>query len=110
TRTSSARVGGQSMNVLVLTTTFPPEVRSAALLMWELAESLVGRGHRVTVITAPPEGSHGRRIGPLQLPYVEERSGVRVIRIPTIAPSPPPCSAACDRFSMRSPTSSPPCG
>jgi len=68
------------MNVLVLTTTFPPEVRSAALLMWELAESLVGRGHRVTVITAPPEGSHGRRIGPLQLPYVEERSGVRVIR------------------------------
>jgi len=73
------------MNVLVLTTTFPPEVRSAALLMWELAESLVGRGHRVTVITAPPEGSHGRRIGPLQLPYVEERSGVRVIRIPTLA-------------------------
>jgi glycosyltransferase involved in cell wall biosynthesis len=74
------------MNVLVLTTTFPPEVRSAALLMWELAESMVRRGHKVTVITAPPEeGGEGRRIGPVCLPYVEDRSGVRVVRVPTLA-------------------------
>ena len=74
------------MNVLVLTTTFPPEVRSAALLMAELSESMVRRGHRVTVITSPPEdGGEGRRIGPIRLPYVEDRSGVRVIRVPTLA-------------------------
>ncbi len=45
------------MNILMLTTVFPPEVRSAALLMGELAESLAHRGHRVTVITSVAEGT-----------------------------------------------------
>jgi glycosyltransferase involved in cell wall biosynthesis len=71
------------MNVLMMTTTFPPEVRSAALLMWELAESFVGRGHEVTVITAMAEGD--RRKGSFFSPVVEKRSGVRVIRIPNLA-------------------------
>ena len=51
------------MNVLMLTTVFPPEVRSAALLMGELAESLAQRGHRVTVITAAPAGAARRGLG-----------------------------------------------
>ena len=71
------------MNVLVMTTTFPPETRSAALLMWELAESLVRRGHQVTVITAMAEGTP--RKGSLFSPVVEERSGVRILRIPNLA-------------------------
>ena len=66
------------MNVLLLTTVYPPEVRSAALLMAELAESLARRGHRVTVITGPQQGST-----PI-VPRVDERGGVRVIRVPTL--------------------------
>jgi glycosyltransferase involved in cell wall biosynthesis len=71
------------MNVLLLSTVFPPEVRSAAVLMGELAESLVHLGHRVTVITAAPEGTIRPRKG--SLVAVEERAGVRVIRIPNLA-------------------------
>lgn len=71
------------MNVLLMTTTFPPEVRSAALLMSELAESLSRRGHQVTVITAMAEGD--TRKASLFAPIVEDRDGVRVIRIPNLA-------------------------
>jgi len=70
------------MNVLLLTAEFPPEIRSAALLMGELAGSMARRGHRVTVITAAPPGA---RNGSLFSPAVEERDGVRVLRIRTLA-------------------------
>lgn len=73
------------MNVLLLTTTFPPEIRSAALLMQELAESLAQRGHRVTVITGKvEEGAKGSKSGVLST-VVEERAGVRVVRVPNFA-------------------------
>jgi colanic acid biosynthesis glycosyl transferase WcaI len=70
------------MNILLLTTEFPPEIRSAALLMAELASSMARRGHRVTVITAAPPDA---RKGSLFSPAVEERDGVRVVRVPTLA-------------------------
>lgn len=73
------------MNVLLLTTTFPPEIRSAALLMQELAESLAQRGHRVTVITGKvEEGAKGSKSGVLAT-VLEERAGVRVVRVPNFA-------------------------
>lgn len=64
------------MKILLLANMFPPEIRSAARLMWELAESLVGRGHRVTVVTS---ARGGRPRG------VEMLSGLRVVRVPTLA-------------------------
>ena len=64
------------MKILLLANMFPPEIRSAARLMSELAESLVGRGHRVTVVTS---ARGGRPRG------VEMLSGVRVVRVPTLA-------------------------
>src|SRR5438132_14247107 len=73
------------MNVLMLTTVFPPEVRSAALLMGELAESLAHRGHRVTVITSVAEGTARPRKTSFLGIFVEDRCGVRVIRIPNFA-------------------------
>ena len=73
------------MNILMLTTVFPPEVRSAALLMGELAESLAHRGHRVTVITSAAEGAVRPRKTSLLGIFVEDRCGVRVIRIPNFA-------------------------
>jgi glycosyltransferase involved in cell wall biosynthesis len=43
------------MNVLILTEAFPPEIRSASHLLYELAESLVAKGYKVTVITRFPK-------------------------------------------------------
>jgi glycosyltransferase involved in cell wall biosynthesis len=73
------------MNVLLLTTTYPPEIRSAALLMQELAESLAQRGHRVTVITGKVDEGPERTKGAFLSAQAEERSGVRVIRVPNFA-------------------------
>ena len=42
------------MNILILTEAFPPEIRSASHLLYELAESLVAKGFKVTVITRFP--------------------------------------------------------
>lgn len=64
------------MHVMIMTAVFPPEIRSAAQLMCELSETLVRRGHFVTVLTSKSKGL---------LPSVSEHRGVRVIRIPTLA-------------------------
>ena len=72
------------MNVLLLANEFPPEVRSAALLMGELADTLSERGHQVTVITALDPDDE-RRKGRFWKPVEEQRGSVRVLRIPTFA-------------------------
>ena len=43
------------MNILILTEAFPPEIRSASHLLYELAQSLVEKGFKVTVITRFPK-------------------------------------------------------
>ena len=43
------------MNILILTEAFPPEIRSASHLLYELAESLVEKGSKVTVVTRFPK-------------------------------------------------------
>ena len=42
------------MNILLLTDSYPPEIRSASVLMQELAEGLAVRGHDVSVVTLRP--------------------------------------------------------
>ena len=73
------------MNVLLLTAEFPPEVRSAALLMGELADTLAERGHNVTVITALEANDPRRKETSWLKPVEEQRGSVRVLRIPTLA-------------------------
>ena len=43
------------MKVMLITDSYPPEIRSAAQLMKELAEELVERNHAVTVLTTWPQ-------------------------------------------------------
>jgi len=70
------------MKILLITDSYPPEVRSAAQLMADLAEGLAERGHAVTVVTTlpaynlPPEAD--------AVPNDEERDGVRVVRVATL--------------------------
>ena len=42
------------MKILILTNYFPPEIGGAAHLFYELAASLVQRGHQVTIVTGFP--------------------------------------------------------
>ena len=42
------------MNILIITNYFPPEIRSASHLFYELSESFVEKGHKVTVVTGFP--------------------------------------------------------
>lgn len=73
------------MHVLILTTVYPPEVRSASQIMFELSETLKNRGHEVTVITAIPEADSGEKSSFLGRFYRKEvQDGVRLIRISTI--------------------------
>jgi len=43
------------LKILLVTDSYPPEIRSASNLMLDLAEELYHRKHQVTVITTWPE-------------------------------------------------------
>ena len=72
------------MELMLITDSYPPEVRSAAQLMKELAEELVFRGHKVTVLTTWPLYNIAENE---KLDHVEPTSienGVNVQRIKTL--------------------------
>ena len=54
------------MNILLVTDSYPPEIRSASHLMLELAEELHNRNHQVTVITTWPEYNLDQDVDPRQ--------------------------------------------
>jgi len=43
------------MNILILTDSFPPEIKSSANLLFELSEDLAESGHQITVVTGFPK-------------------------------------------------------
>lgn len=71
------------MHVLILTQYFPPEIGSGPHLPYELGETLVQRGHRVTVVTGFPRYN----VPVMPAPYRrrlfrrEEVAGMTVLRI-----------------------------
>lgn len=70
-------------HILVVTDSYPPEVRSAAQLMKDMAEGLGENGYKVSVITSYPKynlaGGEEKTF-----PKVREENGVRVIRVKTL--------------------------
>lgn len=73
------------MHILILTTVFPPEVRSAAQIMFELAETLSMRGHKVTVLTSIPEKQPDEKRNPIQNFFYRKQMGnIQVIGISTL--------------------------
>jgi len=70
------------MRILIITDSYPPEVRSAAELMAGLAEGLHEKGHEVTVATTFPTYNLA---GPVKkLPRDRVENGVRVLRVKTL--------------------------
>lgn len=73
------------MRILILTTVFPPEVRSAAQIMFELAETFKDRGHHVTVLTSIPAREEGeKRTFFENFFYKRNVSGINVIGVSTL--------------------------
>ncbi len=71
------------MKILLFTDSYPPEIRSAAILMQELAQGLAGRGHAVWVCTLKPRynlaGAASRCQG--QIHSFSRENGVRILRL-----------------------------
>ena len=64
------------MNILLVTDSYPPEIRSASHLMLELAQELSQRGHQVTVITTWPEYNLDQDATPREFNESESEAGV----------------------------------
>ncbi len=72
------------MHIVLVAICYPPEVRSISIMLRELAEELVARGHRVTVLAPWPRyhlsaDARARHFEPVMV-----ENGVRVIRIRTL--------------------------
>lgn len=70
------------MHVVALNQFYAPHPSATSQLLTELAEGLVRRGHRVTVVTSGPRFASSFR-GPSSARQESELGGVRVIRIPS---------------------------
>jgi glycosyltransferase involved in cell wall biosynthesis len=69
------------MRFLIITDSYPPEVRSASHLMRDLADALAKRGNEVSVVTSYPYHNLSGEIGRLEK---DSREGnVRVVRVKT---------------------------
>ena len=72
------------MKILLVTDSYPPEIRSASHLMLELAEELRSRGHQITVMTTWPEYNLDQDSTPRQISELEDEAGIQVLRIKTL--------------------------
>ena len=72
------------MNILLVTDSYPPEIRSASHLMLELAQELCARGHQVTVMTTWPEYNLDQNVAMLAFQEAELEDGIRVLRVKTL--------------------------
>ena len=69
-------------HLCLITEAYPPEIRSASVLMQDLANELVASGHNVTVLTTMPRYNLARHEDPPPRRAVE--GSVRVVRIPSV--------------------------
>ena len=72
------------MNILLVTDSYPPEIRSSSHLMLELAQELRLRGHELTVITTWPEYNLDSDQEEREFTEKDEEQGVTVFRIKTL--------------------------
>ena len=71
------------MRILLLTSFYPPEIRSISTMMQELAEGLAERGHIVTVITPFPEDNIPDETKNHVFLEITKEKQVRVVRAKT---------------------------
>lgn len=72
------------MKILLVTDSYPPEIRSASHLMLELAQELQHRGNQVTVITTWPEYNLDAGEEKKTFNEIEVEGHITVIRVKTL--------------------------
>ncbi len=70
-------------NILIITDSYPPEIRSAAQLMKDLADGLRDKGYNVFVATSYPKYNLADSEKSV-LPEIADENGVKVLRIKTL--------------------------
>ena len=70
-------------NILIITDSYPPEIRSAAQLMKDLADGLRGRGYNIWVATSYPKYNLVTSEN-IIWPKVTDENGAKVLRINTL--------------------------
>lgn len=70
-------------NILIITDSYPPEIRSAAELMKDLADGLRDKGHNVFVATSYPKYNLADSES-IIWPKISNENGVKVLRIKTL--------------------------
>ncbi len=71
------------MKILLLTDSYPPEIRSASHLMYELAHGLKNRGHDIAVATTMPQYNLTKEHVSVEYKNIMVEDGVTVIRVKT---------------------------
>jgi len=71
------------MNIVLITDSYPPEIRSVSLMMKELAEDLVSKGHSVTVVTYWPRYNLSANSRTIEFKDLSIENSVRIIRVKT---------------------------
>ena len=69
--------------ILIITDSYPPEIRSAAQLMKDLADGLRDKGHNVFVATSYPKYNLTDSEN-TTWPEITDENGVKVLRIKTL--------------------------
>ncbi len=72
------------MNILLVTDSYPPEIRSASHLMQELAEGLRDRGHKITVATSYPSYNLTDELKGKVFPEYAREDNINIIRVKTL--------------------------
>ena len=72
------------MKILLVTDSYPPEIRSASHLMEDLALFLVGKGYHVTVVTSWPQYNLSAQARDQKFETISVESGVTVLRVNTL--------------------------
>ena len=70
-------------NILIISDSYPPEIRSAAQLMKDLADGLYKRGHNVWVATSYPKYNLVDSEASIW-PKIKDENGIKVLRINTL--------------------------
>ena len=69
------------MNILLIASTYPPEIRAISYMIKELVEELVLRGHEITVATSWPQTNLSSHVQQHTLKKESMENNVRLFRI-----------------------------
>ena len=72
------------MKILIITNSYPPEIRSTSHLMYEMATEMKARGHEVTVLTSFPGYNLAERVDREAIAEASDEDGVKVLRARTL--------------------------